>query len=1396
MPALGNRPGQRVVLPQVRRPNPAPPPPPSRAPVEVNLRAPVSGEPFRPAQRQAQRKVVQAQRALPKEPTPNLPRLPNPTPAQAHAALAIAQEHQRASGKPAATYWREASNDPRQRQYLATVEHYARAAQGHAAAVLGRTQAGGGENAAAQFSPAAQKLTRAEAVAVGRQLLANAAHPTAKPAPAPKDVALPLFGAAEIRVPGTANLASGLSHALAAITPGLQGNTPEESFFRNAGKDALAIGELPLIGGYQVANAGIHAATGDFTPAKQLASGVAQGIEQGAAGQLVQGNLSGAEKALREHPLFTALEALGASGIAGRSAGALARGLGSQAEDAGARGALARLGSQVRQPIALTDDAGAAAQGLVRQRTHSPDLIRKAVQVAADKRRQPVLDKNGQPVTISDRGRQVQVLKPTAREEQSFAKRRGNFEAARTQAGEHIERENVRKAVNAAESPGRTPLPAVRGHLARELPHLVATGTIRGVDTFREDLAKRAAAVAEATNHPENFRTRADLKAAQANAKLLARAAKSDRVAKQAPAIVEQGLRLAHELNAGDVRDAQLGIHPHEELARAALSEYALAHMPVQHFSVADHQAAEAQARAAEQQAQAMVAHTVAGTPEHDAALAEHAAARAERMAVSGRGLPEHIAAHEATQQAVVRARGALSTAQDELKRAERARVRQVGVHASRRGSQGLRPASARERAQSAAAIERVKTQKANVRAATAELRAARETAKASKLPPIKEGLRKANGHILTNQEIREHAAASGRNPDTLAYSPHVIGAGNKRAFHQRYDPGTRPAGNGPSRTGALFNVGATSFGRENIREALTGKATTAHKAEALDHFAQEAGLKRPDGRYFTAKEGVELANRFEHEGGPQYVPVRAFGAKLPKETREALADAQSSAEMETAHLNLLNSRIVTDGLDTTGARNVVLVPRHLVDALKAQIQPSSSLERSVQLLNGPFRMAVLPQPRWLTGNFIEPFFVRLPLSGSGINLPGAALDIAAGRKALRAMERSGDPAQVRAAKEIRGQQFGGLFIGRRGASVRRTWQDFSGVEGRALYGAHVARNLPAVKQLGDLALSLPHAFFHINRVIESTAQQMAFGKSVRRDIQQFTGKWSQTVLLGQKAIADVGKGLVDTPAQHRFMEAQQELLGQYDSFNPRLRKLVQTVAPFLPWTLASMRFVFWTLPAHHTVAFNGLLKAGQSVQADWEREHADVPPGTLKDALLRPDGGLVDLGRYTPYGITSPLVQGDLSQLSNPLLPQLSGTIKAAEGQDPFGRALQVPKGTGNPKGEATGGQRAGIAAYSTLESLVPLLATARRLREGGGTPYANSTLWSPKVKPGTSHISALNRTLNPFRPTYLKKPKATGGRATTRSPREARAIERSERVSPATEERIRRALARSEGR
>jgi hypothetical protein len=107
---------------------------------------------------------------------------------------------------------------------------------------------------------------------------------------------------------------------------------------------------------------------------------------------------------------------------------------------------------------------------------------------------------------------------------------------------------------------------------------------------------------------------------------------------------------------------------------------------------------------------------------------------------------------------------------------------------------------------------------------------------------------------------------------------------------------------------------------------------------------------------------------------------------------------------------------------------------------------------------------------------------------------------------------------------------------------------------------------------------------FAINRAGEHGLQMAAFGKSVRREAQDFTRAWHKTLILSEKAMDDVAKGLVNTPTQQRFMAAQHELLGKYEGFSPALRAVIQGPAPFLPWALNAARFVFWTMPAHRSL--------------------------------------------------------------------------------------------------------------------------------------------------------------------------------------------------------------------
>jgi hypothetical protein len=250
---------------------------------------------------------------------------------------------------------------------------------------------------------------------------------------------------------------------------------------------------------------------------------------------------------------------------------------------------------------------------------------------------------------------------------------------------------------------------------------------------------------------------------------------------------------------------------------------------------------------------------------------------------------------------------------------------------------------------------------------------------------------------------------------------------------------------------------------------------------------------------------------------------------------------------------------------------------------------------------------------------------------------------------------------------------------------------------------------------LGRGLMAPANLFFRANRIIEEGAQRAAFGRFAARDMQELTGSWTKAWRLSQDAVDEAARGLVNTPTQRRWMDAQYELLGKYQGFSPTMRAATQTLLPFIPWMLNAARFTFWTMPAHNTVKTALLERVNEVSQQDWQDLHKDVPPGGLKYAI--------------------------------------------------------------------------------------PYVAQARRLREGGGTAFPTSTLIDPQVKPGTTgQMSAVRRTFDPLRPTYLRAP--TGGASSQAAPTgaAARAVRRAQRhatrgASPAAIERALKRARRAAG-
>lgn len=1334
MPASNTDSGARAVQPR-RRKKPQPTPTPRG--VTGAFGGASSQKPFAGQQQQAATRTRRAAARLPAPTIAAPPVIPNPTRAQTqHAARQISHSITRIVGSKGSAQERIARrdaildrvvSDPRLAATRASLQHWS--------------------TEQAKLNVPGQRVD------------------TVKAGTGPKKVRLGV-GPLSLATVNLTAASRGLGSALAAAAPGIHAGSAEAQFARNAFSDVGTLATAPVVGAIGLGGVAKDVVTGHPGRAADKAAAFGKGVVQGTIR-----DWSHPGQYLREHPLLFALDVAGATAVAGRTAGAIARGVGSQAELGGVRGALARGGSTVRPPLALSDDPAAPLVS----RTYSKDLTRKTAQVAADATREPLKRPDGSVVTTTDRGRQVPVLKAKARptlrhptgERGAALKGAADTDASRANSVERMVRDKVSHEMK---------VHGIKGQRAKDLVSMVVEGTITSAKHFDEDLKVERDRIAgyldEHERTGEVYRDKAELAAAQAKVKLIDDARANPKIAAQAEKIVSTGVEIGGKLNAEERKAIALGLLDPKRARRARLIVPAIAHVGARYFH--------------EDELKAM-----------------------ERAGVEVRD-PAKVATHKAAQDAAASAQREARDADKLVQRLVAKRNRLVGAQASRRGTRqkaalgndlksrtGERVegrATPAEQRKLAKLTEDLASARRAARQKRQAMSKAQRTARRTPKPPLRAALRGPDGRFLPNTEIEDFLKSRGRDPETVAYLPHRLDTRGARAFHAGFRPGNRGTMDaGETRTGSAYAKGVTESSANLIREQGVRQRVQIAKAQALDRMVGDMGMKRPDGAYWTSKEALEVAKRLKNDDGEMVVPVRAFAAKLDPETRRMIReDLQGPGAMDSLGQRLLNDRVVREGVPgDEGARNVVLVPADYVQRLEKHLRPAGEITKLFQIINRPFRFAVLATNRWLFGNFVEPYIVRLTVNGSGLNVFGLGMDITAATKLIRLGERSSDPRVRRAAEELRGQQLGGLGVGGRGLSVRREATD--------LESGQLISQLPVVGQGFEILRSVGHAlmapgnlYFRVNRAIENVAQRAALGRDVRRDLQEFTGSWTKTLSLHKAALDDVMKGLVDTPAQRRFMRSQHEILGKYEGYPPWLRTLIQGPLPFIPWMLNAARFTLWTMPAHHTALTALLVKVNDVMAKDWKEIHANVPPGSLKFAVPTKDGGWLDLARYTPYGLTTPIVGSegkDWQSVTDQFLPQASSAVAAfTKGEDPFGRDLQLDPTENQGVKEPDLAQRLGIALYGLAESNTPYLSQARRVREGGGTAYAGSTILDPDTKPGTVRgqggaRGGLNRTLNPLRPTYL----GAGGSTPVAEPSQAS----SHRGLPPSVQRVLRANA-----
>lgn len=1103
----------------------------------------------------------------------------------------------------------------------------------------------------------------------------------------------------------------------------------------NLGKDVINFPKQAVLGIYGIGHAAVKGIEGDPTELKALG----HGLTRGAAGELlIHGDPKKALQIAHDHPLYAALDFTGAEGLLGRAGGTAARTVGTIGKEGNV---LARAGRTARADLKIGDT------GQVVKRSYSKDIIKKGVQVAREERlRKQGLDPHmaKQAPTLGKVGKALGI---TSSQESRALKRGADEEVGQTESVRRVDRGDVQDVARqlAGKSPGRKTeslRDLVQSVVEQEVSHHPAA--------FKGDLADKLKRLKEVDLKELQPEARRNNKAQVATIeKALAQPAdKLEALRQKVVDLADQYVPHAERIEKGKI-DAK-ALDPEQALA-AKVRTYAVTKKGYRYEPsksapeelVLRHEAA----KTAEGEAKASV----------DAVRTELARVETQRTRDAARIQGQRAASKDA--QAVYQVKGEEFATRKAAELAHPGeKIDRVPITRAEADRVGLLAKHDRN-------IGELKAQRKVLSAAH---RKARRERVASNPRQYVTGLVDEHGKRVSTQRILDEIAADphARMP---SFVPHITDTSGGRAHFVNFFRNRKQVDTQGVRTGSAAATGAQDSSIRSLGDSLVKGQGELSAIKAFDRYIGELGVKHPDGRLFKSSEADRvLKAQFDddgklRQGAVEMVKVRAVPSKYSAARSSEVEDLQGSqsyhpASSVQAHVDealrppgrradgTIDPKLLKEESEQDA---FALVPKTQLERFeKHQLRGSGDIGKMVQAYTGAFRGTVLPfSIKWLAGNSIEAA-LRLAIQD---NPAGLVLSHAAGRKLLAATFKVDEETF----KEFRARTTGGLQYGGQHQTYKGP-ERFEGTPAEEVAKRAAAlRHMPIVRVIPNRVGAFQHRVFQFNAWLERNAQITALGKEARNQMQEMTGSWLKATRLQQAAVDDVAKGLVHTPNQVRFARAVDDTLGKYNRFSPNMRATVQTAAPFLPWYLNSVKFIYHTLPVKHPVKTAVVASVEQSLQGQFDKTHSDAPAGSLKSALRTKGGGFLDLSRFTPFGV---LAEGGQS-LSSPFFPQFEGIAQTLGGVNFTWKPLRLQSGKVVQPGST---KAITMALYSALESVVPGVSIARRLQEHGESAFDDSTVTSPKTRAGTSYgqhlpgikgglSAAANRVLNPARPTYL---------------------------------------------
>lgn len=506
-------------------------------------------------------------------------------------------------------------------------------------------------------------------------------------------------------------------------------------------------------------------------------------------------------------------------------------------------------------------------------------------------------------------------------------------------------------------------------------------------------------------------------------------------------------------------------------------------------------------------------------------------------------------------------------------------------------------------------------------------------------------------------------------------------------------DPAREPVIPGRARTEKATVGGLYDPSVEAMRASGISRANMLGAAKGFRDAVFEFAQRDKNGEVVTIRDrrvAERAAEKATRETGIQHTAINA----LPWERNHAsMMLAEAGLEPALAFDAMRGAML--DGLEGKGSGSFVIVPEAFAARTRQHVKllgPGDG-EKIAQAFRGAFSRTVLSTSLSpLIGNMVEAGFRTAVLHAGPLSYLTwrrviktlREMDPEAAAKFEHAVIGRGKVTYEASSRYMNADQFDPVTSPNLRAAVR-TAEKLRDVKGVAVF--------PAAWRMWT------HFVFEFlnNRMVERPTQRLQAGKAIRD-----SGLLGNRIIgLGEEAITQAAKGLTETKQQVAFANALRDSFGAYRALPPWQKRWISTYTPFVAWWLNSARFIGIVLPRDHPVLMAITAQALQVVD-DVDRQQSR--PGWLRGTMVG-NGVQWQATRNTPFGaFTDPE-----KTFAGLFLPQVMPVVAAmAYGIDWKGKPLRNPDGT-----EYTSGQLAWYVAQQVAASSVPAYAVPDRAKK-----------------------------------------------------------------------------------